>query len=106
MSVSARAKWREHVRAWRSSGESAVDYCARAGLNPRTLSWWAWKLKSDRQSASPAAKPSATATFVELASVELPSGFELEVGAVLVRVPSDFESGALSRLLDTLEARR
>jgi hypothetical protein len=54
----------------------------------------------------PAAKPSTATTFVELAPVELPSHFELELGSVLVRVPSDFESDALGRLLDTLEARR
>ena len=105
--MSARAKWREHVRAWRASGETAVDYCDRAGLNPRTLRWWAWKLGSEVKSTTPAPTGEA-ATFVELAPVELAtgSGFELEVGSVLVRVPSDFEGPALGRLLDTLEARR
>jgi hypothetical protein len=105
--VSTRAKWREHVRAWRASGQSAAEYCRRAGLNPHTLSWWAWKLGRDDKSAPPdrAVKPP---TFVELAAIELPSSsrFELEVASVVVRVPFDFQDDALRRLLDTLEARQ
>jgi len=105
--VSTREKWREHVRAWRASGQSAAEYCGRAGLNPHTLSWWAWKLRSDDKPTRPVRAPEA-ATFVELTALELPSRgrFEIEVGSVVVRVPVDFEDNALRRILDTLEARR
>jgi hypothetical protein len=105
--VSAREKWREHVRAWRASGKSAADYCDRAAINPHTLSWWAWKLGSEMKPARPAPARNAT-TFVELAPLEFPAcdKFEIEVGSVLVHVPSNFDGDALRRLLDTLEARR
>jgi hypothetical protein len=105
--VSNRTRWREHVRAWRASGESAANYCDHAGLNPRTLSWWAWKLGAEAKSAPPA-PARQTATFVELAPIELSRshGFEIEVGSVVVRVPADFETDALRRLLDALETRR
>ena len=32
--------------------------------------------------------------------------FELEIDSILVRVPANFDAANLSRLLDTLEARR
>lgn len=107
--MSTRAQWREHVRAWRASGETAAAFCRRAGLNPSTLTWWAWKLGSEPVPNSPG-KPSASAAlvnFVELTPVDLGVGhFELEVACVVVRVPTDFDAAALGRLLDTLEARR
>lgn len=106
--MSTREKWRDHVRAWRTSGQSAADYCERAGLNPSTLSWWAWKLGSEAKS-KPARSPAPTsASFVELAPVELPSDgrFELELASMVVRVPFDFEPDALRRLLDIVEARQ
>jgi hypothetical protein len=105
--MSNRTRWRERVRAWRASGESAADYCDRAGLNPRTLNWWASKLEAEAKSPVPA-PARAAATFVELAPIELPRsrGFELEVASVVVRVPTDFEGDALRRLLDALEARQ
>ena len=97
--------WRNHVRAWRASGETAASYCESAGLNPRTLSWWAWKLGKDAESST---TPARTATFIELEPVELSksAGFELELDALTIRVPLDFEPDALCRLLDVLEARR
>ncbi len=103
--MSTRARWREHVRAWRSSGDTAADYSGRAGLNPRTLSWWAWKLGPE---AKPAVTTEPKTSFVEFAPLELASSgsFELELGSVVVRVPFEFEADALERLLDTLEARR
>ena len=105
--MSARAKWREHVRAWRASGETAAVFCDRAGLNPRTLSWWAWKLGNETTPAVAESRLPTRATFIELAPLELAVGnFELEVGSVIVRVPIDFDAAALGRLLDVLEARR
>ncbi len=32
-------------QAWAASGRTCKDYSARAGLNPRTLTWWKSKLK-------------------------------------------------------------
>ncbi|NJN64459.1 MAG: hypothetical protein HC882_05985 [Acidobacteria bacterium] len=104
--MSTRAKWRDHVHAWRASGQTAASYGRRNHLNPRTLSWWAWKLAADgesEQGEDHRTRPS----FVELAPLELASGhFELEVTSLVIRVPFDFDALALGRLLDLLEARR
>ena len=37
--MAARDRWREHVEQWISSGLTAAEYCDRAGVNPRTLSY-------------------------------------------------------------------
>ncbi|PRQ08168.1 IS66 family insertion sequence element accessory protein TnpA [Enhygromyxa salina] len=62
-------RWLEHIRAWKASGDTALDYCGRVGLNAGTLKWWAWKLASDVTSIEPApaaAAPQIRPTFVEL----------------------------------------
>lgn len=41
------AEWRAIVAAWRQSGESARSFGTKRGISPRTLSWWAWRLRQD-----------------------------------------------------------
>lgn len=31
------SKWRQHIEAWQGSGLSQAEYCARQGINVRTL---------------------------------------------------------------------
>ena len=106
--MSAQAKWSEHVRAWRASGETAAVYCERAGLNRGTLAWWASKLRNEKPPSNVGAPRSpARTSFVEVTPLAVHAGsFELELASVIVRVPVDFDAPALRRLLDTLEARR
>jgi len=106
----ARERWRRHVRAWKASGKSSTEYAAEAGINAHTLTWWSWRLRTERgdgQKRAGAKRPELE--FVEFTApgVATPqsSAFELEVGGVRVRLPSDFETAALRRLLEVLEAR-
>ena len=113
------------VRAWKASGLSRREYAVKAGVNPQTLGWYAWRLEADgertdeprpsrRRSRAPKAAPKVPT--VELAPglpvVELTSmvpthhGMELEVAGITVRLPADFDAATLTRLLDVLEARR
>jgi hypothetical protein len=41
---SAESFWREHIEAWRASGQSRNDYCAAQELSRKTFGWWAWRL--------------------------------------------------------------
>lgn len=109
----AHREWSEHVRRWKASGLSRRAYAAKAGLNPQTLGWYAWKLKSAKAEAKPPrSRGGADALAVDLPLVEIlpaatsASAIELELDDVTVRIPSDFEAGTLRRLLDVLEARR
>ncbi|MFY0535229.1 IS66 family insertion sequence element accessory protein TnpA [Nannocystis pusilla] len=44
--MTTQERWRAHVDAWKSSGLSCKAYAAKAGVNPRTLTWWKSKLAS------------------------------------------------------------
>ena len=43
--VEREAYWREHVGAWRASGESQKTYCDRQGLKNHSLSYWHLRLR-------------------------------------------------------------
>ncbi|HLT35098.1 MAG TPA: hypothetical protein VK034_02410 [Enhygromyxa sp.] len=111
-----REQWLEHVRAWRASGLSRSEYATKAGLNPQTLGWYAWRLEADGEQLDTCRKPRRRGKAIELAPgmpvVELAALpisaalLELDVAGVTVRLPTDFDAGTLTRLLDVLEARR
>jgi len=110
------------VSRWRESGLTAKEFAAETGMNAHTLAHWAWKLGAGgaqaprrraastqpahawvevitgdhRNGASPSAPPRITAS----------SFFELILpGGRTVRVPPDFDSEALGRLLAVVDAR-
>lgn len=43
----SRGEWLEEVVRWRRSGRNAEDYARVQGLNPRTLTFWASRLRRD-----------------------------------------------------------
>lgn len=96
-------RWRGHVSAWAASGLSCKGYAAKAGVNPRTLTWWKSKL---------GAAPPIPADFVEVTQqlavpvVEEPGVIELAVGRTQIRVHGRVDTEALARVLDALEGRR
>jgi len=104
--MTTQERWRAHVDAWKSSGLSCKDYAARAGVNPRTLTWWKSKL------ASTGVMGPASTSFVEVtqqlaAPASAEAGvIELDVGSARIRVRGRVEAEALARVLDVLEARR
>lgn len=42
--------WNEHIRAWRRSGLSQIEYCERQGLKVANLGYW---LGKQRRQAEP-----------------------------------------------------
>lgn len=51
----SRAQWAELIRRWTSSGLSRAEFATRTGVDPRTLSWWRWRLGAvEVESAAPA----------------------------------------------------
>ena len=95
-------KWREHVEQWTSSGLSAVQYSERAGINPRTLAYWKWRLGRDAP-VSVAPSGAAVAAVVQVRAPE-ERWFELELsGGRRLRVPASFDSATLRRLIGVVE---
>ena len=114
----SRTEWLDRVRGWVASGLPCREYASSLGINPRTLSWWRWKLERDGEEVSsshPRAEQALRTTFVELEQPQ-PVGWELAdrlglsielvVGETIVRLPVDFDGADLERVLDVLEARR
>src|SRR5690606_23488942 len=118
-----REEWAKRVERWRDSGLTAAEFAAETGINARTLAYWKWALTREQKAAvrsrgrnpqaggangSPQSEPNNEASpgFVELTGTpSARDGFELELrGSVRLRVPSDFDSAALRRLLQVLEA--
>lgn len=103
MKATTEERWRGHVMAWSASGRTCRDYAARAGVNPRTLTWWKSKLK---ESTAARNGPSFVEVTEQLGPPATPIGeIELEVGGVRVRVRGQVETEALSRVLAALEVR-
>ncbi len=98
--MAARDRWREHVEQWISSGLTAAEYGDQAGVNPRTLSYWKWRLGRESRGSTTS---TSVATFVEVRPREA-AHFELELrGGRRLRVPASFDEAALRRLVVFLE---
>ena len=39
--------WRQHVRAWRQSGQRREAYCREHDLNPQTFNVWVGRLRDE-----------------------------------------------------------
>ncbi len=107
-----REERRQQGGEWKASGQTRDEVAAGVGLRPKTLGWWAWKLKSEGESVSeshdtqgPDEQDESTLRFVELEPMATSSA-DLDLDGITVRVPNHFESTTLDRLLDVLEARR
>ena len=100
------AEWRRRVRQWRASGESSRAFAATVGCNPRTLTWWASRL---RRAPSPREAPfdlvRVVAPPVE-PTEETPDGAQVEIvlscGRVL-RVGRGFDVAVLRAVIAILE---
>lgn len=108
MARDTRATWAARVARWTSSGLSATAFAARERINPRTLMYWRWRLRSAPATKLPAPRPT-TASFVEVvvpSAARVQSGMEivLPVG-YRVRLGDAVVPDTLRVVLDVLEAR-
>jgi orotate phosphoribosyltransferase-like protein len=42
-----REEWAKRVERWRDSGLTTEEFAAELGINPKTLTYWAWTLKRE-----------------------------------------------------------
>jgi hypothetical protein len=43
----AREEWAKRVERWRDSGLTTAEFAAELGINPHSLTYWAWTLKRE-----------------------------------------------------------
>lgn len=112
-----REEWAKRVERWRDSGLTTAEFASELGINPKTLTYWAWTLKREangRKRTWPVKKrpvapsratlaPGSASVFVELPRHGSSSRFELEVRGRRLHIPSAFDAQQLRALLKILE---
>jgi|CXWL01.1.fsa_nt_gi hypothetical protein len=117
MARETRAVWVGRIARWQRSGLTAERFAGREGINPRTLTFWKWKLgrqPTDHAASDGPRDPQGNGTvgFVEVLrataaptspapafEVVLPDGYRIGVAP-------GFDGATLRALLDVLEGRR
>ena len=92
---------------------TAKEFASEIGVNPRTLTYWKWKLRKGHETkpcrrATEPPKALPAPKFVEVTSALLSASpaLELVVGErFAIRVPSGFDPATLRELLAVLEGR-
>lgn len=115
MGPTSRETWAKRVERWKESGLTAAQFAAETGISPSSLSWWKWRLGSEARKGvhdevtkrQRRARRVSPLTFVELPAPALRESLEVVLpSGVRIRVPADFDSTALTRLVEVLGARR
>lgn len=92
----SREEWRSLVERWLRSGISRAAFARQASVNPNTLAWWRWKLGAE------VGKPAfLDVVLAEPMPMRAPE-FRVEVGDVLVHIPTGFDAAELRRLVHAL----
>ena len=111
-----REEWAKRVERWRDSGLTTAEFAAELGINPKTLTYWAWTLKREaggkkrvwpakkRPAAAGRGTPAQGPTFVELPRQGSSARFELEIRGRRLHIPSAFDAQQLRALLEILES--
>jgi len=128
----SREVWAKRVERWKDSGLVCTDFCAKIDVNPRTLLYWAWRLRKDGRASTRKAKPVEAPrskkavlsnpstqrgrspkvvepTFVELVSAPMSStseAIEIVVRSVTVRVPPTAAADIVRRAFDLAEKQK
>ncbi len=111
----SREEWAKRVERWRDSGLTTAEFAAELGINPHSLTYWAWTLKREaggtkrvwpkKSRAQVAARKVAVPStpFVEVKSQAPRAQFELEIRGRRLHIPESFDAQQLRSLLAILE---
>jgi transposase-like protein len=100
-----REVWAERVRRLQDSELTTAEFAAELGVNPRTLTYWKWRLRKEARTApSQGMSPKRTATFVEVKRAPVaPEPIEVLIdGRTVVRVREGFDLETLRRVVVAL----
>jgi len=107
-----KTQWANHVRAWRSSGTPAREYCEKRGLKLSSLRYWSERIRREAAEAldeklegRPARFAKVRRTSTKAASpprAAISEPLRVVVGDVRVEVGAEFDADTLRRLLEVL----
>jgi transposase-like protein len=89
--------WQELVSEV-ESGAAIADVARHHRVQPRTLSWWKWRLRTQGQS------PMLLPVVVRRPRIESSAAIELCVRDVSIRVSSDTDIAYIAALVDALRS--
>ena len=100
-----RESWIRLFEEWLSSGSSQRCFCERRGISFSTFCYWRRRLRGEGEVRS---QPSFIPVEIKPLHQSIrPSHYEVRLkDGVRIRVPSDFESESLSRLIDLFLGER
>lgn len=118
--------WAKRVERWKDSGLKCGEFCAEINVNPRTLMYWAWRLRKGGKREQPVSRPTRSKAptaerpkqklpgkrtpppFVELVSTTPTDGHPVEivVRIVTVRVPQTAAADLVRRAFDFAEKQK
>jgi hypothetical protein len=98
------AEWSERVSAWKASGQTAEVFARSRGLSPRTLLWWASRLRNSAMATSTEKVPMARVVRAAAAASPTASAIVIEVGAARVIVHGEPSPSALRSVVAVLRA--
>ncbi len=91
----------------RDSGLGMSEFCARAGVDGRSLNCWRVNLGRRDAEGVGVRPPAAAVRFLQVLGVHPPGRqavYRLRVGRVVIEVDDDFEETTLGRLLTVASA--
>lgn len=118
--------WAKRVERWKDSGLKCGEFCAEINVNPRTLMYWAWRLRKGGEREQPVSPPTRSKAptakkprreppgkrtpppFVEVVSVAPTDAqpIEIVVRIVTVRVPQTAAADLVRRAFDFAEKQK
>jgi hypothetical protein len=99
------AEWSERVSAWKASGQAdGGGVRAQPGLSPRTLVWWASRLRHSATTSGTAQVPMARVVRATADVSVGSSAIVIEIGSARVLVHGEPSASALHSVLAVLRA--
>jgi len=94
--------WKERVKQWRESRESAKEFSCKQGCSSSALHWWArWFSKAETLELVRVVPKGTTAA---VASGTAASPIILDLHGVQIRVAPGFDARLLAQVVQALEA--
>lgn len=102
---SGREYWRRVLKEWSSSGLSQRGFCEDRGISLSSFCYWRRRLRVEGEEVSPS--PFIPVEVRGGTMLPQPTPFEVRLrNGIRIRVPADFESDSLLRLIGLLEGDR
>jgi hypothetical protein len=79
-------EWAKLVSAWRSSGETADAFAARAGTRATTLAWWSSELSRRARASVPSLSAKSSTSSVTFLPVSVRSSIVMAASRTLARI--------------------